>query len=192
MGLGYHRAWCGRHERSWIGHWNRVGACKSWIWWHKPRWMGGSIGAWGIRWDRTARPGPGFVAWINVNGNITKIGGGRRGLHDIGRRPIKGKGGYRRHTQGWRRCRLPYQLKAPKREGSAVLDIEALLKEAYESSKLKVEAERKDTKEPEDGDRVVSSLEAKVEKRYRQGWRSQGDLQCPWLVWASNPNEVAL
>ena len=42
-----------------------------------------------------------------------------------------------------------------------MLDIEALVKEAYESSKLKVEAERKDTKEPEDGDRV-GFLEAKV------------------------------
>ena len=42
-----------------------------------------------------------------------------------------------------------------------MLDMEALVKEAYESSKLKVEADRKDTKEPDDGDRVVFS-EAKV------------------------------
>ena len=42
-----------------------------------------------------------------------------------------------------------------------MLDIQASVKEAYESLKLKVKAERKDTKEPEDGDRVVSS-EAKV------------------------------
>ena len=42
-----------------------------------------------------------------------------------------------------------------------MLDIEDLVKEAYERLKLKIEAERKDTKEPQDGDRVVSS-EAKV------------------------------
>ena len=42
-----------------------------------------------------------------------------------------------------------------------MLDIEALVKEAYWSLKLKIEAERKDTKEPDDGDQVVSP-EAKV------------------------------
>ena len=52
-----------------------------------------------------------------------------------------------------------------------MLDIEALVKEAYGSSKLKIEAKRKDMKELEDGDRVFSpevkvGVYAEVGERY--------------------------
>ena len=42
----------------------------------------------------------------------------------------------------------PPKGRRSKRKSLAVLDIEALAREAYESSKLKVQAERKVTKEP--------------------------------------------